>query len=328
MLWIKIKYRLLLLYRVMLFNLGFENVLLKIRYGERILVFHGIDSIGETRFNSRFVSETYFKTFITYITAHFNVISLDDFYRKKFKKNTLNIALTFDDGYLNNYDYAIPILKKYNIPACFYITTIHEKANFLWPDFLDLVSLHSQKREVFFDGKYYKKNKKNEFLYNGISLKTKAKTLPYDKILPLYDLFKEEWNELQSKSLEEYWQLMNPMQIKEIANHELFTIGSHGKTHTNLVGISLDEAKSEILKSKQTLETICKQPIDEFAFPFGTYNNKLIAYCKDLGFKKILLIDYNNNQDKNDELLKNRLIINPYISLKHQLACLLKGSYF
>lgn len=328
MLWIKIKYRLALYYREFLFKIGFEKVLLKNRYGERILVFHGINQTGGTQFNSRFVSKSYFEKFVKYISSHYNVISLDDFYRKKFKKNTLNIALTFDDGYLNNYEIAIPILKKYGIPASFFVTTIHENASFLWPDFLDLVTFHTPKKEVLFDGKYYQKNIKNEFACDGFTLKNRAKTLPYEKILPLYDLFNEDWIKLQEKSLEEYWQLMNIDQIKEVANDELFSVGSHSKTHSNLTKIDIEEAKAEILKSKNFLETICNQTVDEFAFPFGIYSKELVAYCRDLGFKKLLLVDYNKDEDRNDELLKNRFVINPHIPLRHQLVCLLKDSYF
>ena len=64
MLWIRIKSRLLLTYRSTLLKLGFKNRMLRNRYGERLLVFHGVDIIGETRFNSRFFSSAYFEEFI------------------------------------------------------------------------------------------------------------------------------------------------------------------------------------------------------------------------------------------------------------------------
>ncbi len=328
MLWTKIKYRLALVYSAFLLKIGFQKLLLRNRYGERILVFHGIDTTGETRFNSRFVSKAYFEKFIVYITKHYNIISLDDFYQKKFKPNTLNIALTFDDGYLNNYTHAIPILKKHNVPACFYITPIHKKDNFLWCDFLDLVCFHSKKTDVLFEGNLFVKNNKNEFVYHGTSLKTICKTLPYNKISPLYEIFKEEWEDLQPKSLEEYWKLMSIDQIKEIANDSLFTIGSHSLTHANLAEINPKEAYEEILSSKKILEDICGHTIDEFAFPFGTYTNATVDYCKSLGFKKILLVDYNNKVDEKDSILLKRFVINPYISIQYQLVCLLKNSYF
>ncbi|EDP97360.1 polysaccharide deacetylase family protein [Kordia algicida OT-1] len=328
MLWMRIKYRLGLLYKTVLFKLGFGKLLLKDRYGERILVYHGIDEVGETKYNSRFISKVFFEEFIKHITTHYNVISLDDFYQKKFKKDTLNIALTFDDGYLNNYKYAVPILEKYNVPACFYITTIHEKAPYLWADFLDLVSYHTKKKEVILERNLYQKNDKNEFIWNGISMKNVAKALPYDVLKMIYEIFKDDWESLPPKKYEDYWMLMNAQQIKEIADNPLFTIGAHGETHASLVDIPVEEAKKEILLSKQQLEKICEQPITEFAFPFGYYNQELADYCEEIGFERLLLVDYNTKKDTKNEASQHRFVMNPYISMEQQLACLLKGSYF
>lgn len=328
MLWMRIKYRLGLLYKTILFKLGFGKFLLKTCYGERVLVFHGIDSIGETRFNSRFVSKLFFEEFIKYITTQYHVISLDDFYQKKFKKDTLNIAITFDDGYLNNYKYAIPILEKYNVPACFYITTIHKKAPYLWPDFLDLVSYHTNKETVIFQNNLYKKNSKKEFVWNSISIKNASKSLSYDALKDIYTVFEEDWNALQTDDLEDYWKLMNASQIKKISKNPLFTIGSHGATHSSLIDIPLEDAKLEVLTSKRQLEAICEQPITEFAFPFGYYNQEIADYCEEIGYKRLLLVDYNTKTDSKNETWKNRFVMNPYISLEQQVACLLKGSYF
>lgn len=328
MIWFKIKYRLKLILQQFFFKIGLRKYLLKNRYGERIIVFHGIDKEGVTKYNSRFSSEEYFAKFIDFISKNYNIISLQDFYDKKFKPNTLNISLTFDDGYLNNFKYAIPILEKHAIPATFFITPIQEKSTFLWPDFLDLVSFHSSKSTITFRNQLYHKNHKKEFTHNGISLKNKCKNLTYKEIEPLFDIFDEEWKIIQQHSLNDYWQLMNLSQIKEIAKNPLFTIGAHGFTHTKLDAISLKEAQFEILKGKEILESICEKPILEFAFPFGSYNIELIEYCKKNDFKKILLLDYNTKEDKNNSLLRNRFVINPHISFNMQLVYLLKGKYY
>ena len=144
----------------------------------------------------------------------------------------------------------------------------------------------------------------------------------------IYEVFKDDWEALPPKKYEDYWMLMNAQQIKEIADNPLFTIGAHGETHASLVDIPLEEAKQEILNSKTQLEAICKQPITEFAFPFGYYNQEVAEYCTEIGFERLLLVDYNTKKDMGNEVWKNRFVMNPYISLEQQLACLLKGTYF
>ena len=324
MIWIKVRYKIVLLIQTILFKIGFEKKLLRNKYGEKIVVFHGVVEKGEKTFNSRFVSKEYFENFIQFVTTNFNKISLQDYYEEKFKKDTLNLVLTFDDGYLNNYEYALPILEKYNAPAHFYITSIHDKNEFLWTDYIDLVTKFTSKKAIHFNGIHFQKNKKNDFYSNGKSLKSILKTLPYEKIKLIFTIFNEEWCEIQKMNLNDFWMLMNRSQIHEISKNPLFTIGSHSSTHSNLIQIPIAEAKKEILDSKKKLEEICKQPVDEFAFPFGNYSKELINYCFEIGLKKILLVDYHNNQHKKNKIAMKRFIINPYISLEQQMALLLK----
>ena len=155
-----------------------------------------------------------------------------------------------------------------------------------------------------------------------------AKNLSYQQLEGLYKVFERDWKNLPLEPYKECWQLMSLEQIKEIADHPLFTIGSHAETHVNLTKISIDAAKKEIISSKRQLEMICNKSIEEFAFPFGYYTKELAAYCLEIGYKKILLIDYNTRDDKKNLAYQNRFVMNPYISFDLQIACLLKNSYF
>jgi hypothetical protein len=70
------------------------------------------------------VSTDNFTHQINYLKNNFDIISLDDLLlHLKSKSNEFKIAITFDDGYSDNLDYAYPILEKLKAPATIYIIT-------------------------------------------------------------------------------------------------------------------------------------------------------------------------------------------------------------
>ncbi|MBK8368015.1 MAG: polysaccharide deacetylase family protein [Bacteroidetes bacterium] len=68
------------------------------------------------------------------------------------------IAITFDDGYLNNYTVAFPILKKHNIPATLYITTesFEIKDYCLWPEIFDALKIITPTERIIFNNEEFK----------------------------------------------------------------------------------------------------------------------------------------------------------------------------
>ena len=301
--------------------------LLKNRYGAEIFVFHGVFQKNDLAINSRFVSELYFKGFLEAIQP-FNLLSLEDFYSGNFEEDKFNLALTFDDGYLNNFEYAVPLLEQYEIPATFFITPIRPIQPFLWPDFVDLATRISLRDEVVFKDEIFTRRSGGEFWCKNGTLKAICKQSSFKEISMLQESFQSEKDAILSQENGDYWKLMDGHQIKYLADHRLFTVGAHGLTHASLTNTSVTEAKREISESKQRLEHICEMEIDAFAFPFGDYNENLIEHCVSVGLRKILLVDVDQNQANLGYTTRGRFVSNPHISVSEQIACLLKGSYY
>ena len=90
-----------------------------------ILMYH-IISIPEAKAEIRYACPPIlFEKHMRYLARNFNIISmgkvLDHMMNQKpFKKKT--VAVTIDDGFMDNYENAYPILKRYQIPATIFLT--------------------------------------------------------------------------------------------------------------------------------------------------------------------------------------------------------------
>ena len=111
---------------------------------------------------------------LQYLKKNFDLISLDDLLlHLKSKSNEFKIAITFDDGYKDNLDYAYPLLEKFKAPATIYIITKFINNNFIpWWVKLDHFITNNKKntdnkKKIF---EFYKK----EFLFGDqLSLEKK-----------------------------------------------------------------------------------------------------------------------------------------------------------
>ncbi|MFV1982139.1 MAG: polysaccharide deacetylase family protein [Thiohalomonadales bacterium] len=94
-----------------------------IRPGIRVLMYHRVtDSLT---YDQLTVSPSIFEKQMRYLSNNFNVISLDVAVNSLLSdsSNSNSVVITFDDGYLDNLENALPVLNKYNLPATIFVTT-------------------------------------------------------------------------------------------------------------------------------------------------------------------------------------------------------------
>ena len=96
-------------------------------------VFHGLfQNEKEIKLNlvnpQTWITVNQFRQSIEYYLNHDYIFVSPDDVLNGLNKNKKYIMITFDDGYYNNKN-ALPILKKYKIPALFFPSTNHIKNN-------------------------------------------------------------------------------------------------------------------------------------------------------------------------------------------------------
>jgi peptidoglycan/xylan/chitin deacetylase (PgdA/CDA1 family) len=79
--------------------------------------------------------------------------------------------------------------------------------------------------------------------------------------------------------------LMSAKQLESLP--DLITVGSHTRTHPNLVCVGPDRAAEEIMHSRTTLEAILQRPVTLFSFPHGQFDEELVSRCREAGYERV-----------------------------------------
>lgn len=306
------------------FKTNLEQIIFSNKKGAVILCYHGVDLNEDKRFNMRFFSNKTLERHFYYLKKYTNVISIQDYFEQRWDKNKLNVALTFDDGYRNNYLYLKPLVEKYELPVSIYISGLNNTPyKFLWADFADLV-LYFTKRDAFVLGNQeFRKDTNGNYLNKeGLTPKLKIKEVGnWEYKEEFFKLFESEFQEIQNKpELKDYWQIMSDEEIQSCSKSPYISIGSHSFYHNNLDNISLLDAKQELIDSKSYLENLTQQPITELAYPDGAYTEELALYGnQELGFDKQLALSFRFKDDGNKSFMRSRTGLYPVDSIPNQL---------
>lgn len=310
-------------------RLGMHETFFRSARGSRIIIYHGVCKKDPTRFNTLFVTERMFEKHLQLYKKYFHVVSLDDYFRKNFNPGKFNICLTFDDGFANNYTYVLPLLEKYQVPATFFVTSVRKEGyNILWNDFLTISSVAGPKTFIF-EGHTFYKNKHKTYV-SSITKQTLSETLRgmgFDKKKQMMEVLAPSEAFVNAFELEDYWLQMTEDEIKKTAASELVTIGSHGFYHNDLARIPVTDMTWELRASKQFLEELIQKPVTQIAFPYGSYSPGTIPEAISAGYTQLLATEFRFPGDRDNDAMRERMGVNPFITAHNQVYAIIKGSY-
>lgn len=253
-----------------------------------ILMYHGIDRVGGKQFNSRHTSKDDFARHVIFLKKYCNIVSMEDFFQKKFVNDKPNVVLSFDDGYRNNFVNAKPILEQAKVPGTFFITGLNtSSSDILWADFLNIASTLTN-QTIRIDGESFSQiNGKYHSLETGKNLYKiiKDENAGFDYKQQMMDSFIGLPDFKKNELYDEYWKLMTDEEITECGNSKFIHVGSHGFLHNNLGANSQEASTKEMLDSKNYLENLTQTTINSLGYPDGSYSRETIDSAEILGFK-------------------------------------------
>jgi peptidoglycan/xylan/chitin deacetylase (PgdA/CDA1 family) len=256
-------------------------------------MYHGV-RIGNRRINGRHVTAWHFEKQLEYFKRNFAIVPLDELCAMKARgisPERRTIALTFDDGYLNNLTVALPILEKHKIPATFFVCTagITDRQYAHPTDRVDLIRMFSTSSLLQIgDESFYRRGhvmvgqKSSKHAYHYL-----INELSYADWLRMNDSLAAQLDEKIIVQNSEVYHLMSDQDMKDLANNDLVGIGSHAHHHVNFRTLSSEETQFQLLASRNLLEAY-RKPVDAIAFPYGYFNPTSIELAKETGYRYLI----------------------------------------
>ena len=238
------------------------------------------------------VSPENFEAHLQLLKASFRVMSLSELVanlaRGKAPANA--VAITFDDGYLDNLLTAKPLLERYCLPATVFVASgaVGSDIDFWWDQLATLLLVPSRLPPVLaveLGEQSWRWETGDRARLHG-SVYEALRTLDRHRALQALDQI-AAWSQA-----EDGWRNRNPTldpdQLRELARGGLVEIGAHTVNHPVLAALPIGEQRDEIVTSGQHLAAMTGTRIANFAYPHGglrDFNAQTARLVEQAGFE-------------------------------------------
>lgn len=232
-------------------------------------------------------SET-FENQLRYFKNNFTSVRLNDYQPNKSGNNEKpKVSITFDDGYKDNIEVAMPLLLKYKLDSTFFIccSILTNDKEFWWDIIINAFS-ETTASELDLEN-FPVKLKLNKFKITVFNKKKLCQSVlnelwKISDIDAIYDT--AYYIEDRLLGYRQKIPKINEHDIKELYRNG-FEIAAHSLTHPNMNIIPAEQQALELKKSKNILEDIIGDNVFGFAYPAGHESEELIQQVRASGYK-------------------------------------------
>jgi len=206
------------------------------------------------------------------------------------------LALTFDDGQLDNYLYARPVLAEAELHATFYIPVANvEEQRLIWHDRLGFslvaasAKLGSECVRQALEEHGLRIDADEELVQAAVEQAKRLSPAEREQLVTTVEQRAEQ------AELETWTRLMDWSHLRDLVD-EGHEVGSHGMTHALLPQCTDDELTRELNESRAVLMDRLQQRIDAFCYPDGAHDDRVVAAVSQAGYANAVTTAWGRNR--------------------------------
>ncbi len=242
-----------------------------------------------------YVEAGVFEQHMLFLQAEFRVISfgelLERWSQRDWDREARYCVVTFDDGWLDNYSHAFPILRKLGIPATIFLPTdFIGTPEWFWPEKVAYCI-----KEL--TGGEEAAAKGNPILKEFLNMS--CASLSENARRHCADLVIERCKGYEPKAISEFIDRLSSAlgivipeercivdwdEVEEMA-HDRISFGSHSCSHRILTHLSASDVRQELEKSRQTIMARSESYVPVFCYPNGNNTPQIQAMVKECGYQ-------------------------------------------
>jgi peptidoglycan/xylan/chitin deacetylase (PgdA/CDA1 family) len=221
-----------------------------------------------------------------------DIITMDEVHRRLIERDFSRrfACFTLDDGYRDNRDFALPVMREFDAPLTVYVASdFAQGTGRLWWIALEMVIAKASSIEAMIGGVATRFD----------TATPAAKQAAFDRLhdwlrgLPgEHDIHREIGALCARHGVDEIAVCrdlcMSWEELKPFADDPLVTIGAHSITHCNLAKQTEAVASSEMAVSRMRIEEALQRPVLHLAYPYGdkiAAGAREFALARSAGFK-------------------------------------------
>lgn len=202
--------------------------------------------------------------------------------------------VTFDDAWYDNMEYALPLLRKYGVPAVLFVPTdFPGGGRYFWYDRLNRLLFYAWQHQGLADEIFDRLGAREVLTLNERDARAAIRAV----VSNIKHSFDEAAIDATIKELQAVLARKRPdlclhgedyfltwAQLATLSKSEVFYIGSHTVSHTSMTEIDLKTASEELARSKLEIQRRLGQEPALFAYPNGDVNTQLADLVRDTGY--------------------------------------------